>query len=140
LNYYINLYISRKVWDLIHMKKRDKLFSEEFDPQVWKGMLVEINSLFESIFLLYKALYYIKHFFFVIGICLKMLSSWLLKSLYELSQIYYSADLGIKRLYFVRLLYYEKKKMNMIRLRSVSSFSFGYSCSIGNSFVNILSP
>ena len=57
------------------MKKRDKLFSEEFDPQVWKGMLVEINSLFESIFLLYKALYYIKHFFFVIGICLKMLSS-----------------------------------------------------------------
>ncbi len=57
------------------MKERDKLFSEEFDPQVWKGMLVEINSLFESIFLLYKALYYIKPFFFFIGMCLKMLSS-----------------------------------------------------------------
>ena len=140
MKYYINLCISRKLWDVIHMKERDKLFSEEFYPEVWKGMLVEINSLFESIFLLYKALYYIKHFFFFIGIWLKMLSSWLLKSLYELSQIYYYAHLGIKKVVFCKITILRKKKMNMIRLRSVSSFSFGCSCSIGNSFVNILSP
>jgi len=38
------------------MKKRDKFFSQEFDPQVWKGMLVEINSLFEILNLKYEFL------------------------------------------------------------------------------------